>query len=121
MKINRFFLLCCILFTCSTVSAQQTRKVKFRDQNGNVIYYLAVPNSDDVRYCDLYFIPKNTNSFKKIIVKKYTIEDSEIGETCDPSVITINNFDYQIKIHNYGDYIILKNNDGKIIRFNPIN
>ncbi len=121
MKNTRFFLLCFILFICSTVSAQQARKVKYRDQNGNVIYYIAVSNSDDVRYCDLYFIPKNTNSVKKIIVKKYIIEDSEIGETCDPSIIIINNIEYQIKIYNYGDYIILKNNEGKTIRFNPIN
>ena len=121
MKTTRLILLISFVFICNTLMAQQARKVKFKDQNGNVIFYYAVPNTDDVRYCDLYFIPKNTNSAKKIIVKKYIIEDSEIGETCDPSIIIINNIEYQIKIYNYGDYIILKNNEGKTIRFNPIN
>ena len=121
MKTIRYFLLLSFVFICHALMAQQTRKVKFKDQNGNVIYYVAVPNTDDVRYCDLYFIPKNTNNTIKIPVKKYKIDESEVGNTCLPTIISINNIDYKFKLYNWGDYIILTNAEGKTVRLNPIN
>lgn len=121
MKTIRFFLLLSFVFLCDTLIAQQTRKVKFKDQNGNVIFYHAVPNTDDVRYCDLYFIPRNSSIARKITIKKYKIDESELGETCIPTIISINNVDYQYSNYNWGDYLILKSTEGKIIRFNSIN
>lgn len=121
MKTIRFFLLLSFVFICHTLMAQQTRKVKFKDQNGNVIFYHAVPNTDDVRYCDLYFIPRNSSIARKITIKKYKIDESELGETCIPTIISINNVDYQYSNYNWGDYLILKNPDGKITKFNSIN
>ena len=75
----------------------------------------------DVRYCDLYFIPRNSSIARKITIKKYKIDESELGETCIPTIISINNVDYQYSNYNWGDYLILKNPDGKTTRFNSIN
>ena len=121
MKTTRLILLISFVFICNTLMAQQARKVKFKDQNGNVIFYYAVPNTDDVRYCDLYFIPRNSSIARKITIKKYKIDESELGETCIPTIISINNVDYQYSNYNWGDYLILKNPDGKTTRFNSIN
>ena len=121
MKIIRLFLLLSFVFISHTLMAQQTRKVKFKDQNGNVIFYYAVTNTDDVRYCDLYFIPRNSSIARKVTIKKYKIDESELGEICLPTVISINNVDYQYSNYNWGDYLILRTPEGKTIRFNPIN
>lgn len=120
MKKIKFLLLLGFVFISHSLMAQKLIQIKYKDTEGNIIYYIGAEGSDDVRYCDLYYYAKNSSRKLKIIVKKTKKIETDLGETIYPTLISLNNLDYQCKIvHN--QYITIRNSQGKTIRFNHIN
>ena len=119
MKNIKFLLLLGLGFISHSLMAQKLMQIKYKDTDGNIIYYIGAEGSDDVRFCDLYYNFKNSSRKLKIIVKKTKTIETELGDIIYPTLISLNNLDYQYKIE-HREYITIKNNQGKTIRFNYI-